>query len=400
MLFRIIILLVFLTFFSCAEKKEPTDISKNVKNQTKKSNINQDSIERIKLEKEHDIFPLINYEQIVIRDNKHRSDILKEFEDTKANFAKNKTIITMNRKARHYMRVGDTIVLPDSIYDDMRAYSVFPMYYHGAKDLEKLVVVSNKYQAYACYENGVQVRFAPCNTGKEKTQTYPGRYSMVWKQLIRRSSIDSNWVLPFTVNFHRYAGSAFHQFTMPGYAASHSCVRQFEDDAEWLYNWGKTAKYDSNSSPIPFTGTPVIIIDVFDYTRPKTGPWLSIKHNKDVILQLPEDPMAVEEAYIPISQIPEIVRGGLPNKDRYKYAEDTLRARGIIREGVRITESVDFNKKRREKKRREALAKKKAEEEAARKAKEIVPIELSNTEPPQILIKKEQNNILQKKPPQ
>ena len=51
------------------------------------------------------------------------------------------------------------------------------------------------------------------------------------------------------------------------------------------------------------------------------------------LLQLPTDPMAVEEALIPISQVPAGVRGALPDRDRYKFAEDTLRARGVIRGG-------------------------------------------------------------------
>lgn len=31
-------------------------------------------------------------------------------------------------------------------------------------------------------------------------------------------------ILPFTVNFHQYAGNAFHQFEMPGRPVSHSAV--------------------------------------------------------------------------------------------------------------------------------------------------------------------------------
>lgn len=58
--------------------------------------------------------------------------------------------------------------------------------------------------------------------------------------------------------------------------------------------------------------------------------------------------MKVEEALIPISQIPKEARGALPNRQRYLYAEDSLRASGHIREGVTITQSVNFNKLKRE----------------------------------------------------
>jgi hypothetical protein len=96
------------------------------------------------------------------------------------------------------------------------------------------------------------------------------------------------------------------------------------------------------------TGTPVIILGMFDYARRYGGPWREITSNTQTIT-LPDDPMAVEEALIPISQIPKDARGSLPNYKRYLTAEDTLRARGIIREGVTLSESINYNKLRRQK---------------------------------------------------
>lgn len=313
------------------------------------SDLVSDSIEIAKLTAKYDIYPLIEYEHIVVKDNKHLEEIRNQFKFDKNNPALNKAFCTLNRKERRFVRVGDTVVVPKDFYEDMRAYSLFPQYYHGAKDIPKLILVSNRWQCYAAYENGVQVRFAAANTGKEKTPTYPGRYALVWKQELRKSSLDSTWLMPFTWNFHRYAGSAFHKFDMPGYAASHSCIRQFLDDAEWLFKWGRGGKRDTNGNFIHLTGTPVIILDIFDFTRPRTGPWFALKSNKDYIIELPENPMEFEEAYIPIQQIPKSTRGILPDRKRYIVAEDTLRARGHIREGVVLTESVDFNEVRRKK---------------------------------------------------
>ncbi len=308
-----------------------------------------------------DIFPKITYSRIVIRDKEHREKIMNEYRDTEDNLLKNKIFCTLNRKERRFMRVGDTIVVPDSIADNILAYSIFPNYYQGAADIPKIIIVSNKYQCYACYENGKLVRFAAANTGKEKTPTYPGRYALVWKQLERRSSLDSTWVMPYTFNFHKYAGSAFHQFTMPGYAASHSCVRQFKDDAKWLFYWGERGKKDTSNQILHLTGTPVLILDVFDFSRKRSGAWLELTSNKDLFIELPDKPMEYEEALIPISQIPKVVRNSLPNKNRYVYAEDTLRARGVIRQNVTLTQSVDFNKIRRNK---EARKRKEQEEKA------------------------------------
>jgi hypothetical protein len=183
----------------------------------------------------------------------------------------------------------------------------------------------------------------------------------VWKQRVRHSSLDSTWIMPFTWNFHAQAGNAFHQFTMPGRPVSHSCLRQFMPDAEWLYGWGRGIRFDSSGKRLRLSGTPVIILDIFDFRRKKYGPWIDLTSNKDVEIELPAKPMQVEEAIIPLCQIPLTSRRSLHNYHRFKHGEDTLRARGIIREGVVLIETKNFNKLRREKAALEA--KKKAEEE-------------------------------------
>jgi L,D-transpeptidase-like protein len=311
-------------------------------------------------------FPEIKYKAVVIRDNKHRREIAKQWDIRKGNKVGYKALVTLNRKEINQIRKGETILIPDSVMDQ-KAYSCFPQYYCGAKDIPKIVMVSTLYLSYACYEYGKLVRFAATNTGKERTPTYPGRYALEWKKKEHRSSLDSNWVMPFTINFHHEAGNAFHKFTMPGYAASHSCCRQFMDDAEWLFYWGKGFRIDSNRKRIAKSGTPVIILDVFDYKKKKKGPWLDIRSNKDIVVDLPADPMAVEEALIPWCQIPDGAKGRIKNKNRFRYGEDTLRARGIIREGVNLIVTRNFNDERRKK---EAAEKRKKAEEEKLKAEE------------------------------
>ncbi len=352
--FYFILLSVVLSINSCFDDGSDV-VDKKVQDSLKLDSINLEKI------KHNENIPKITYSKVVIANNEHREKLMYEFRDSEENFLKNKIFCTLNRKERRFMRIGDTILVPDSITNSILDYSIFPGYYEGAKNVSKIIIVSNKYQSYACYEYGKLVRFAAANTGKEKTQTYPGRYALVWKQLVRKSSIDSTWILPFTFNFHKFAGSAFHQFTMPGYAASHSCIRQFKDDSKWLYYWGQVGTKDSNNQFRHLTGTPVLIIDVVDFTRRHSGPWKDLTSNKDFFLDLPDNPMEFEEALIPISQIPSSVRGILPNKSRYLYAEDTLRARGVIRADVTLTKSVDFNKLRRHK---EAKKLKEAEEKA------------------------------------
>jgi hypothetical protein len=322
-----------------------------------------DSLFKAKAQAIIDSFPKINYTRFYVATRKDLDSIRKVFGKTKESNAAFRAITTLNRKEFGFIRVGDTLALPDSISSDLRAYSCFPYYYAGADTLPKLIIVSNKMQAYACYEYGRLVRFAACNTGTEGKPTFPGRYALNWKERLRISSLNDNWKLPFTWNFHLYAGNAFHQFVMPGRPVSHSCVRQFMTDAEWLFSWGEGGRRE-NGRFVPFSGTPVIITDIFDFSRKRGGPWLDIASNRDGLVPLPENPMGVEEALIPISQVPADARGSLgADRQRYLHAEDTLRARGIIRPEAHLLASIDYNKRRKAK--AAAVVKKRAAQPAA-----------------------------------
>ncbi|MCX7737314.1 MAG: L,D-transpeptidase [Candidatus Kapabacteria bacterium] len=360
-IFERISILLFLSafafFYSCTGESESSErISSNDNTLDRVEPFNKNKEEIF-----HNEIPLINYTLDTIKSREHLNKILNKYRKTESNFIQHKVFITLNRKELRFLGVGSAYITPDTIVNDIKAYSVFPHYYQGAEKIPKLIVISNVYQAYGCYEYGKLVRFAAANTGKERTPSYPGRYALNWKVKLHRSSLDSNWVMPFTWNFHTEAGSAFHQFEMPGRPASHSCIRQFLDDAEWLFYWGEGIKRDSLGKLIPLSGTPVIIIDHYDFNVGKGKQWLRLKNNKEKVITLPENPMEVEEALIPIIQIPEMSRGSLRNRERYIYAEDTLRARGVIREGVKLIPSVNFNQLRREKAAKEAKLKRERE---------------------------------------
>lgn len=306
-------------------------------------------------------FGPITYHRLAVSSQSILDSVRRTFAKTPDTWKNYRVLTLLNRKDIQYVRIGDTLVLPDTIMEDLRAYSVFPQYWPGGDTVRKAIFISNTWQAYACYQYGELVRFAACNSGEERKPTLPGRYAVNWRDRKRVSSLDSTWILPFTVNFHLYAGSAFHQFDMPGRPVSHSCVRQFMADAEWLYKWVRTARVDTvNHRFIPWTGTPVVILDVFDFRRRRGGPWLELTSNSPVGITLPDDVHAVEEALIPISQIPKEARGALPNRKRYVTADSVLRERGLIREGITLRESINFNKLRQEKRRRKLEAQKKA----------------------------------------
>jgi hypothetical protein len=329
------VLAAFIMLVSCDEDPKPTPVPKASDESAK----NDSS----KLAMECDTFPTIEYTTIRIKDSAQLESIRSTYGFETPQSPGHRVITTLNRKEFRFFKVGDSIVTPSKVETDLKNYSMFPPCYPAGRDIPKIVFISNKYQCYVCYEKGRQVRFAAANTGKEKTPTYPGRYNLTWRKLLHHSSLDSSWVMPFTFNFHLQAGNAFHQFTMPGRPVSHSCVRQFAKDAEWFYNWGDRARYDSTGTTLKRPGTTVIILDVFDFSRKKFGPWLDLKSNKDLCLKLPDKPMEYEEALIPISQIPKDARGSLTNISRYETAEEVLRNRGVIRSHVQLTTTRNFN---------------------------------------------------------
>jgi len=336
----------------------PEEVAKRSKPRQKKSRIISDSIKKDSLVQKDSVQKAkvikqvipgqsVFYTKQVISNAKSLDSIRKAYRktDTVQNLAY-RAFTTVNRKDLHYFRVGDTVIIPSIISPNLTDYSIFPEVYPAAESIPKIIMVSNAWQSYACYEYGKLVRFAACNTGEERKATFPGKYALNWRSILRKSSLNSSWILPYTWNFHLHAGSAFHQFDMPGRPVSHSCIRQFRDDARWLFYWGEGARRDSvKRRYIPFSGTPVIIMDMFDFTRKKGGPWWDLKDNTFRIT-LPNDPLNFEEAWIPISQIPQSARGGLPNRERYIAAEDTLRLRGIIRDGVKLRASIQYSKRK------------------------------------------------------
>lgn len=65
-------------------------------------------------------------------------------------------------------------------------------------------------------------------------------------------------------------GIGWHQYALPGYHASHGCLRLLMEDAEWLYDFAETPKF-TTTGKIRMFGTPVVVVDQTDFI---TKPWL------------------------------------------------------------------------------------------------------------------------------
>lgn len=179
--------------------------------------------------------------------------------------------LKVNRRDSLHVRNGDSLMVPDSSAT-LLDLSPFPRQIPSVQDQRKLLLVSRRVQAFAAYEAGRIARWGPTSTGRESLQTPEGLYHTNWKDQERTSTFNDEWLLKWYVNLDNFLGISFHLYELPGYPASHSCVRLLEDDAIWLYDWAEQWKLDPlNRRKVLEHGTPVVVFGQYGYG--KKAPW-------------------------------------------------------------------------------------------------------------------------------
>ena len=155
----------------------------------------------------------------------------------------------------------------------------------AAAAYSKAIVAHQPAQAFAAYEQGRLVRWGPVSTGRKETPTPAGQFNLTWRARSRRSTDNQDWLLEWYFNFVNARGISFHLFDLPGYPASHACVRLLSRDAEWLYRWGEQWVLDESGRTVLAAGTPVLMLGAYNYNAPP--PWVSIETLASP-LELPE----------------------------------------------------------------------------------------------------------------
>jgi hypothetical protein len=101
-----------------------------------------------------------------------------------------------------------------------------------------LLVVSLKGQHATLYANGAPVARAPISSGTASHPTPTGVFSVIQKNRHHRSNIYSGAPMPFMQRL-TWSGIALHQGQLPGYPASHGCIRLPGDFAHFLWRTTK-----------------------------------------------------------------------------------------------------------------------------------------------------------------
>lgn len=206
--------------------------------------------------------------------------------------AEKELVFAVNRTDASNFKHMDTVIVPKDRSGDVAFYFPFPLSVPYLKDVDKIIYFSYPTQTFAAYECGELVRTGPTNMGRENAQTPTGLFFTNWKAKKTISTVNDEWELKWNFNILNKGGIGWHQYTMPGYPASHSCLRLVTKDAKYLYNWADQWVL-ADKTTVQVKGTPVIVFGKYDFKSGK--PWL----------KLVDDPHALDISESEIRQITE-----------------------------------------------------------------------------------------------
>ena len=97
-----------------------------------------------------------------------------------------------------------------------------------------LIAVSIAKQRLTVYDDGMAIAHSPVSTGTATHPTPTGVFSIIQKNRFHRSNIYSGAPMPFMQRI-TWSGVALHAGVLPGYPASHGCIRLPSDFAVRLF---------------------------------------------------------------------------------------------------------------------------------------------------------------------
>lgn len=215
-------------------------------------------------------------------------------------------LAAINRVDATHLKYLDSFLAPDQYSDSIADYLPFPKALPFLSDVNKIIIFSYPTQTFAAYEKGRLILTGPTNMGKKSSKTPTGLFFCNWKSKETRSTVDRSWVLKWNFNVSNLGGVGFHQYALPGYPASHSCMRLWADQAKFLYDWAEQWKLQGDA--LIAKGTPVVIYGEYPFGEPR--PWYA----------LAQDPKALD---ITEEQLKDVIR---PHLDEILKAQEARAA--------------------------------------------------------------------------
>ncbi|HLP39712.1 L,D-transpeptidase [Lacibacter sp.] len=207
-----------------------------------------------------------------------------------ASAAQKKIVMAVNRTDSTFLKKMDSILVPDDLSADLELYLPFPTSVSSLSSIEKIILFSYPSQTFGAYEYGELLYAGPTNMGRKADPTPTGLYYTNWKAEKTTSTFNDEWDLLWNFNIENKLGVGFHQYELPGYPASHSCLRLLESDAKLLYEWADQWVLNKKEELLA-KGTPVIVFGSYPFDG--TKPWW----------QLLNDPHALDISEETIQQV-------------------------------------------------------------------------------------------------
>ncbi len=124
-----------------------------------------------------------------------------------------------------------------------------------------LLIVNTRTQRAVLFRNGVPIAATTISTGRRGRETPTGVFSILEKQLVHYSSKYDNAPMPYMQRLTWY-GVALHAGHLPGYPASHGCIRMPPGFAKLLYGTtrvGMTVIITNHATEPRIAPTPQIV---------------------------------------------------------------------------------------------------------------------------------------------
>jgi len=219
----------------------------------------------------------------------------KEWLKTNENAADLEIALAVNRTDKQFFTKMDSVIIPTDMSGDISFYLPFPVEVPYLVDVDKIIFFSYPTQTFAAYENGILIYTGPTNMGRKKDQTPTGLFFTNWKAEETISTFDDEWKLLWNFNIENKKGVGFHEYELPGYPASHSCLRLHEKDAKDLYEWADQWVL-ADEENVKFKGTPVVVFGSYPFDAPK--PWLQLVKNPKALTISESEIEKVTEPYL------------------------------------------------------------------------------------------------------
>lgn len=119
------------------------------------------------------------------------------------------------------------------------------------------IVISLPQQRLFAYQDGQLIAVSTVSTGSDGRETPVGEFTILQKKTFHRSNLYSNAPMPYMQRL-TWDGIALHAGHLPGYPASHGCIRLPKAFARQLYE-------------ITAMGGQVSVVDDYIYDAPASG---------------------------------------------------------------------------------------------------------------------------------